>query len=149
VNAHPHYDHKQRVAIIHNGLIENYQSLKDELRDTYNLTPLSQTDTEIVAIYIGIFLDKGFPLQESITKCLDILEGAYTFVLISILEPDALYIIKNTGTVVIGVSKGLQGANASSIHRIHEDVKEAGKEEEKEGDDEHKFQIVASDTSVF
>lgn len=81
--------------------------MKDELRDTYKITPRSQTDTEIVAIWIGIFLDLGLPLFEAITKCIDILEGAYTFVLISILEPDALYIIKNTGTVVIGISKDL------------------------------------------
>ena len=68
---------------------------------------MSQTDTEIVAIWIGVFLDQGLTLFEAISKCVSILEGAYTFVLISILEPDAMYIIKNTGTVVIGVSKGL------------------------------------------
>jgi glucosamine--fructose-6-phosphate aminotransferase (isomerizing) len=110
LNAHPHFDHKDRVAIIHNGLIENYQSLKDELKDTYNLKPKSHTDTEIVAMWVGVYLDQGFSLLDSITKCISHMEGAYTFVLISIIEPDAMYIIKNTGTVVIGVSKGLQAA---------------------------------------
>lgn len=52
---------------------------------------------------------------EAISKCISILEGAYTFVLISILEPDAMYIIKNTGTVVIGVSKGLQTIESDKI----------------------------------
>lgn len=107
INAHPHYDHKERIALVHNGIIENYQQLKDELFSTYQLTPKSQTDTEIVAIYIGIFLDKGFSLMDSIQKCVELLEGAYSFVLLSILDPEALYIVKNTGTMVIGVSKNL------------------------------------------
>jgi glucosamine 6-phosphate synthetase-like amidotransferase/phosphosugar isomerase protein len=47
-------------------------------------------------------------LADSISKCVEILEGAYSFVLISILEPDAMYIVKNTGTMVIGVSKELE-----------------------------------------
>ena len=81
--------------------------MKDELRDTYGIKPLSATDTEVVAIWIGVYIDQGMSLFEAITKCISVLEGAYTFVLISILEPDAMYIIKNTGTVVIGVSKGL------------------------------------------
>ncbi len=90
VNAHPHYDHLARVALIHNGLIENYQQLKDELLHKYQLVPKSQTDTEVVAIWIGVFLDQGMQLCDAITKCLEICEGAYTFVLISILEPDAM-----------------------------------------------------------
>lgn len=72
---------------------------------------MSQTDTEIVAIYIGVFLDQGLPLFEAIVKCVEILEGAYSFVLISILDPHAMYIVKNTGTMVIGVAKDLQSAS--------------------------------------
>lgn len=62
-----------------------------------------------------MYIDQGLPLFEAITKCISILEGAYTFVLISILEPDSMYIIKNTGTVVIGVSKGLQTVEGDRI----------------------------------
>ena len=79
---------------------------------------MSQTDTEIVAIYIGIFLDQGLPLFEAISKCVEILEGAYSFVLISILEPDAMYIVKNTGTMVIGVSKDLQSIEEEQISSL-------------------------------
>lgn len=57
VNAHPHYDHKERVALIHNGLIENYHQLKEELLERYAIKPVSQTDTEIVALWIGVYLD--------------------------------------------------------------------------------------------
>mmetsp|Transcript_12771 Transcript_12771/g.9258 ORF Transcript_12771/g.9258 Transcript_12771/m.9258 type:complete len:173 (+) Transcript_12771:369-887(+) len=120
-NAHPHYDHKERIAIIHNGLIENYQALKDELKNKYNLVPISETDTEVVAIWIGVFLDQGFNLFDSISKCIEICEGAYTFALISTLEPDSIYIIKNTGTVVIGVSKDLQAAEGEELLKVEEE----------------------------
>lgn len=102
--------------------------MKDELRDTYGIKPLSQTDTEIVAIWIGVYIDQGLSLFEAITKCISILEGAYTFVLISVLEPDAMYIIKNTGTVVIGVSKGLQTIESDQIQKIQEDEETKGDE---------------------
>lgn len=74
------------------------------VRTEYGLIPRSQTDTEIVALLIGIELDKGKTLFESIKDSTSILEGAYSFVLISILEPENMYIFKNTGTMVIGVS---------------------------------------------
>ena len=69
---------------------------------------MSQTDTEIVALWIGVHLDKGITLSEAIEKTVQVLEGAYSFVLISTLEPEAMYIVKNTGTMVIGVSKDLE-----------------------------------------
>lgn len=53
-------------------------------------------------------LDKGIALSEAIEKTVQVLEGAYSFVLISTLEPEAMYIVKNTGTMVIGVSKDLE-----------------------------------------
>lgn len=78
-------------------------------------------------MWIGVFLDQGQPLGEAISKCVEILEGAYSFVLISILEPDAMYIVKNTGTMVIGVAKELEMGSPSKrqpqppvIHTINE-----------------------------
>ena len=65
-NAHPHFDHKQRIALVHNGIIENYHELKQELAEKYGLLPESETDTEIVAMLIGVHLDEGKPLLEAI-----------------------------------------------------------------------------------
>ena len=136
VNAHPHYDHKERIALIHNGLIENYHQLKEELKEKYNITPLSQTDTEIVAIYIGVFLDQGHELFEAITKCVEILEGAYSFVLISILEPNSMFIVKNTGTMVIGVAKELHAVDNEEVKTLDQDLVE---KKEENGRNEHLF----------
>lgn len=148
VNAHPHYDHKERVALIHNGLIENYHQLKEELRDKHQIVPVSQTDTEIVAIYIGIFLDQGFELFEAIKKCVEILEGAYSFVLISILDPESMYIVKNTGTMVIGVAKQLHAVDEEEVKILEKENSDNGTSSVPIRDD-HLFQIVASDTTVF
>jgi glucosamine--fructose-6-phosphate aminotransferase (isomerizing) len=63
INAHPHFDHKNRVALIHNGIIANYHELKTELDKVNGLKPISGTDTEIVAILIGLYLDKGETLS--------------------------------------------------------------------------------------
>lgn len=144
VNAHPHYDHKERIALIHNGLIENYHQLKEELREKHRILPVSQTDTEIVALWVGVHLDEGLGLFDAIQKTVEILEGAYSFVLISVLEPDAMYIVKNTGTMVIGVAKQLTASVDPEEVKVINDS--CAQEEEK---DDHLFQIVASDTTVF
>ena len=148
INAHPHYDHKERIALIHNGLIENYHQLKQELKEKYRVEPLSQTDTEIVALWIGIFLDQGFQLSEAIQRCVNILEGAYSFVLISILEPNCMYIVKNTGTMVIGVPPELAKTSEDSQVQTIEDGQASKLITNGEGE-KHLFQIVASDTTVF
>ena len=145
-NAHPHFDHKDRIALVHNGIISNYFELKNELKEKYNITQKSQTDTEIVALYIGVFLDEGLNVFEAIQKVVSILEGAYSFVLISVLDPEAMYIVKNTGTMVIGFPDSLskkQGSNSLPS------LSEQGSDDGEDSQAHHKFQIVTSDTTVF
>ena len=113
LNAHPHFDHKSRIAVVHNGIIGNYHELKKEIKEKYGIEPVSGTDTEIVAILIGIELDAGKTLFQAMESGTEKLEGAYSFVLISILEPDTMYVFKNTGTMVIGVSDTLQAAESN------------------------------------
>ena len=108
INAHPHFDHHRRIAVVHNGIIGNYHELKTELIEQHNIHPISGTDTEVVALLIGLQLDKGFGLLEAIDNATVQLTGAYSFVLISILEPENMYVFKNTGTMVIGISDSLK-----------------------------------------
>jgi glucosamine--fructose-6-phosphate aminotransferase (isomerizing) len=119
INAHPHFDHKMRIALVHNGIITNFHELKTELDAKHNLKPKSGTDTEIVALLIGLYLDEGNSLSVAIDLATSRLEGAYSFVLISILEPENMYIFKNTGTMVIGVSDGLK-ASHTDLEKIEE-----------------------------
>jgi glucosamine--fructose-6-phosphate aminotransferase (isomerizing) len=144
VNAHPHFDHKRRVALIHNGIISNYFQLKMELKEKYGIEAISQTDTEIVALLVGVYIDQGQNVFDAIKSVVRILEGAYSFLLISILDPEAMYVVKNTGTMVIGIPESLKKkANqldneAKSLNSLSEqgsdDEKESDKKEEK-----HKF----------
>ena len=93
---------------------------------------MSQTDTEIVALWIGVYLDQGLSLSDAISKCVSILEGAYSFVLISVLEPDCMFIVKNTGTMVIGVAKDLELNDPTSPDgRLHLNTLKNGKSKEK------------------
>ena len=124
---------------------------------------MSATDTEIVAILIGIELDAGKSLFEAIKTGTERLEGAYSFVLISVLEPENMYLFKNTGTMVIGVSDTLQVDESTKLlHSADTGAEEEKVEEEDEeskgpddtnggstGQTQHDFQIVASDTTVF
>jgi glucosamine 6-phosphate synthetase-like amidotransferase/phosphosugar isomerase protein len=57
-------------------------------------------------------------LADAISSCVSILEGAYSFVLISVLEPEAMYIVKNTGTMVIGVAKELEMTVKSNVSQL-------------------------------
>ena len=131
VNAHPHFDHKDRVALVHNGIISNYFELRKELKEKYNITQKSQTDTEIVSIWIGVFLDEGCTLFDAIKNVVRILEGAYSFLLISTLDPEAMYIVKNTGTMVIGFPESLKAGES--------DIKSLGSISDLGEDDGHKF----------
>lgn len=141
VNAHPHFDHKERLALVHNGIISNYYQLREELKSKHNITPKSQTDTEVVALVIGSFLDEGQTILDAIKSAVKILEGAYSFIMISILDPEAMYIVKNCGTMVIGFPKSMMAADGhadkismDSLSNISPQS-DGDKEEEKDGQD--------------
>lgn len=131
INAHPHFDHGRRIAVVHNGIIGNYHELKNELREQHNIVPISGTDTEVVALLIGHQLDNGLSLIEAIEAATSRLEGAYSFVLISILEPDNMYVFKNTGTMVIGVSDTLRAPEDTEVVSLEQTTVAAVEEEKK------------------
>ena len=78
-NAHPHFT--QGVAVVHNGIIENFASLRDELKDAGAVFS-SQTDTEVVAHLVSSYLDKGASPQEAARQTLSRLEGAYALAIL-------------------------------------------------------------------
>jgi glutamine phosphoribosylpyrophosphate amidotransferase len=67
INAHPHHDNKDRISLVHNGIIENYSELKQSLlKEGFFFR--SQTDTEVIAVLIGKYLDNGETMENSIKK---------------------------------------------------------------------------------
>ncbi|MBS1716543.1 MAG: glutamine--fructose-6-phosphate transaminase (isomerizing) [Armatimonadetes bacterium] len=104
INAHPHYDAFENVAIIHNGIIENYLDLRDELMSRGH-TFHSQTDTEIAAHVIGEEYDKGVPLEEAVRLGVKRLRGAFAMVVVSKREEDKIVAVRNASPLVVGLGE--------------------------------------------
>jgi len=105
VNAHPHYSQSGKLAIIHNGIIENYASLKKELQQKGH-TFLSQTDTEVFIHFIeDIWENVGCSLEEAVRLAMTQVVGAYAIVVISSDNPDQLIAARKGSPLVIGVGK--------------------------------------------
>ena len=103
-NAHPHLGYNGRVALVHNGIVENYLELRNELEEEgvgFN----SDTDTETIVHLIEKYLDCGLDLKEAFTSTLCRIHGAHGIVMISLNEPDKILAarIGNAGGVVIGL----------------------------------------------
>lgn len=104
-NAHPHYDQFERIAIIHNGIIENYLELKEELVAQGHKFR-SQTDTEVAAHVIGEEYAKGATLEESVRRAAKRLRGAFALVVMSKTEPDKIVCARNSSPLVLGLGNG-------------------------------------------
>ena len=105
VNAHPHYSATGKLAIIHNGIIENYSSLKKELINKGH-TFKSETDTEVFIHFIeDIKEQEGCPLEEAVRLALTKVVGAYAIVIMSVEEPDMLVAARKGSPLVVGVGK--------------------------------------------
>ena len=105
-NAHPHYSATKKLAIIHNGIIENYSSLKqDLLRKGHQF--LSETDTEVFIHFIEDIKEKeGCSLDEAVRLALTTVVGAYAIVVMSLEDPTLLVAARKGSPLVVGVGKG-------------------------------------------
>lgn len=103
LNAHPHFDHSGKLAIIHNGIIENYASLKKELKNRgHEFT--SDTDTEVLIHLIEEIRDKEqVALDEAVRLALNEVVGAYAIAIVSDDDPDQLIAAKKGSPLVLGV----------------------------------------------
>ena len=101
VNSHPHYNSEETIAVVHNGIIENYIPLKSKL-EKKGYTFLSETDTEVVAHLLDYYY-KGNPL-EAITKVLHRVEGSYALGILFADHPDTLYAVRKDSPLIVGKS---------------------------------------------
>jgi glucosamine--fructose-6-phosphate aminotransferase (isomerizing) len=106
-NAHPHLGASGEVVVVHNGIVENFISLKEELT-AEGVEFKSDTDTEIIVQLVDRFLGAGQTLEEAARRAIGHLEGAHGIVLMSLREPDKIVAARvgNAGGVVIGVGDG-------------------------------------------
>jgi glucosamine--fructose-6-phosphate aminotransferase (isomerizing) len=104
-NAHPHYSATKKLAIIHNGIIENYNSLKQDLVRKGH-TFLSDTDTEVFIHFIeDIKENEDCTLDEAVRLALTKVVGAYAIVVMSLEDPDLLIAARKGSPLVVGVGK--------------------------------------------
>ena len=98
-NAHPHYNAEKTIAVVHNGIIENYVKLKEKLtKNGYKFQ--SETDTEVVAHLLDYYY-KGNPL-EAITKVMHRVEGSYALGIIFKDHPEELYAVRKDSPLIVG-----------------------------------------------
>lgn len=102
VNAHPHTGQDGIVALVHNGIIENYRSLRQLLQQQGH-TFRSETDTEVVAHLIEKY-HTDLPLAEAVQRAITQLQGAYGIVVVSSKEPNTLVAARNGSPLVLGIA---------------------------------------------
>jgi glucosamine--fructose-6-phosphate aminotransferase (isomerizing) len=101
-NAHPHRS-GQRVAVVHNGIIENHAELRADL-ESEGFQFASETDTEVIAHLIARELDRHEDFDTAFSRAVGLLEGAYALAAISPADPEALYLARMGSPLVIGIS---------------------------------------------
>ncbi|QYO63648.1 glutamine--fructose-6-phosphate transaminase (isomerizing) [Leptolyngbya sp. 7M] len=105
-NAHPHRDQTGKIVVVHNGIIENYLTLKERLAAEGHEFK-TETDTEVVAHLIGYFAEKeGLSLELAVRKAVAELRGIFALSIISVDEPDTVIAVREGAPIVVGLGDG-------------------------------------------
>ncbi|MEM4187914.1 MAG: glutamine--fructose-6-phosphate transaminase (isomerizing) [Candidatus Hadarchaeum sp.] len=105
VNAHPHLDNSGKIAVVHNGIIENYSEIKKFLqRNGYRF--VSKTDTEVIPNLISYFVGRGYGLEESVRRAAKRLKGSFALAIVSVDEPDRIIAVRQDSPLIIGLGSG-------------------------------------------
>ncbi|CAN5507530.1 glutamine--fructose-6-phosphate transaminase (isomerizing) [soil metagenome] len=105
VNAHPHAGNAQRVALVHNGIIENFADLRARLEADDHVL-VSETDTETVAHLVELQLQSGVDLTEAMQRVCQVLDGAFTLVAVDAQDPDRVVAARRNSPLVVGLGDG-------------------------------------------
>lgn len=116
INAHPHHDNSGNISIVHNGIIENYSSLKQMLTSKgYRF--ISATDTEVLAVLIGYFYEKAKDLEEAVRTALTEVQGTFGLAVISTYEPNKIIAARRGSPMIVGLGEDefIVASDASAI----------------------------------
>jgi glutamine---fructose-6-phosphate transaminase (isomerizing) len=103
VNSHPHFNKDKTISVVHNGIIENYISIREWLM-TLGYEFLSQTDTEVVAHLVDYYY-KG-DIVKAVMEALDKIEGSYAFGVVCSKEPDKVVAVRKDSPLIVGLGDG-------------------------------------------
>jgi len=104
VNAHPHTDCHEQIAVVHNGIIENFMELKRELEERGHVFK-SKTDTEVIPHLIEEKLKDGLALIDAVREAVKRLEGSYAIAVICVKEPDKIICARKESPLVLGIAE--------------------------------------------
>ena len=104
LNSHPHIDEALDVAIVHNGIIENYLEIKEQLISEGHVFK-SDTDTEVVPHLIEKYMKEGFDLEHAVRKTIGVIHGAYAIAAISTNEPDKIVATRKDSPLIVGIGE--------------------------------------------
>ncbi|WNR43785.1 glutamine--fructose-6-phosphate transaminase (isomerizing) [Paenibacillus roseipurpureus] len=102
-NSHPHTSTSGRFTVVHNGVIENYQELKEH--DLSHVAFASDTDTEVIAHLMEHFVENGLRIEEAFRQVLLTIKGSYAIALLDSQDEDTIYVGKNKSPLLIGLGQ--------------------------------------------
>ncbi len=104
INAHPHTDASGRIALVHNGIIENYLTIKKQLLGQ-GYSFVSDTDSEVLAVFIGMLYETIGNLELAVRTALSEVEGTFGLVIVSSIEPDLIIAARRGSPLILGVGE--------------------------------------------
>ncbi|MDY3697983.1 MAG: glutamine--fructose-6-phosphate transaminase (isomerizing) [Staphylococcus hyicus] len=100
-NSHPHQSSSERFTLVHNGVIENYEELKQQYIPNVDLK--SDTDTEVIVQLVEHFSNEGLSTEDAFTKVISLLHGSYALGLLDSEDEDTIYVAKNKSPLLVGI----------------------------------------------
>jgi len=113
-NSHPHLDCSDKIAVVHNGIIENFLELRKTLTEKGHMFE-SDTDTEVIPHLIELKMKEGLNLKDSVVEALKLLTGAYGLAVCHADYPDSIIVARKESPLVIGIIEGESTYCASDI----------------------------------
>lgn len=115
-NAHPHSDNSGNISIVHNGIIENYSVLKKALQND-GYTFYSDTDTEVLAVFIGAMYEKVKDLETAVRLALSEVDGTFGILVLSKYNPDSIIAARRGSPLLVGIGDNeyIAASDASAI----------------------------------
>lgn len=120
INAHPHFDQRETVAVVHNGIIENHETLRKMLLDEGDHFS-SETDTEVIAHLIAHFYEGD--ILRAVQETLPLLQGAYAFAMVHQDFPGQVIAVASHAPLAIGIGRG-ENYLSSDANVLHEGIQE-------------------------
>ncbi len=103
MNAHPHMNEEETISVVHNGIVENYAELKEELMENGYVFH-SETDSEVIVQLLDYYYNEKPVMKEALLKTVKRLTGSYAVCVTTIFEPDTIYVAKKESPMVLGQS---------------------------------------------